>query len=292
MASRGRLGCWVLQRLFVRRAIIALTTALVVGTMATGAYSARQARRAGDAQTRASQNAIAAGQDAEARALEMQRPFYNAGYRATAALMDLTGLDRGKPKPTYDALYNAESGRYEIPGVTRPTSSPGRLFDRASQGYLAEESEPDPGDLAAYPKYTMQQDPGYQFRMDEGVRALDRSASATGRLNSGAQERRVIRYGQDYASNEYQKVYDRIATIAGFGRSAASEGAGVIVNTGANAGNALVNAGEARASGYVAQGNAWSNTFNQFGVMAGRGMFGGGGGSGGWAQMAAEAGMS
>jgi hypothetical protein len=253
---------------------MALTTALVVGTMATTAYSARQARSASSAQTRASREAIAAGQNAESRALELQRPFYNAGYRATAALMDLTGLDRGKPKPTFDALYNAESGRYEVPGATRPTGAIGRAFDQAAQGYFAEESEPDPGDLAAYPKYSYQQDPGYQFRMDEGLRALDRSASATGRLNSGAQERRVLRYGQDYASNEYQKVYDRIAMIAGFGRSASSESAGVIVNTGANTGNALVNAGEARASGYVAQGNAWSNGFNQIGMMAGKGMFG------------------
>lgn len=216
---------------------MALTTALVVGTVASTAYSARQAKKASSAQVSASREAIAAGQDAESRALELQRPFYNAGYRATAALMDLTGLDRGQTS----ALETASA---------------------------------DPGDLAAYPKYTMQQDPGYQFRLDEGVRALDRSASATGRLNSGGQERRVIRYGQDYASTEYQKVYDRIATIAGYGKSAASESAGVIVNTGANTSNALVNAGDARASGYVAQGNAWSNAFNQLGTMAGKGMFG------------------
>lgn len=253
---------------------MALTTALVVGTIATSAYSARQAGKAASAQTRASREAIAAGQDSEARALEMQRPFYNAGYRATAALMDLTGLDRGKPKPTFDAIYNAESSRYEVPGAVRPTGAVGRALDQVAQGYLADASEPDPGDLAAYPKYTYQQDPGYQARLDEGVKVRERSASARGVLNSGGTLRSVERYAQDYASNEYQKVYDRIATIAGYGRGAASESAGVIVNTGANTGNALINAGEARASGYIAQGNAWSNAFNQFGLMAGKGVFG------------------
>jgi hypothetical protein len=268
-----------------------VAAAIVGGAVVGGVASSSSARSASRAQTRASREAIAAQQDSEARALELQRPFYNAGYRATAALMDMTGLDRGKPKPTFDALYNAESGRYEVPGANAPRGAIGNAFDQAAQGYMASESA-DPGDLAAYPKYNYQQDPGYQFRMDEGVRALDRSASAAGRLNSGGQERRIIRYGQDYASNEYQKVYDRIATIAGFGRSASSESAGVIVNTGANTGNALMNAGEARASGYIAQGNAWANAGNQIGMAYGYGNFGGSGGGGGsdyWSRMAANA---
>jgi hypothetical protein len=258
-----------LSRRCSRRAVIALTTALVVGTLATTAYSARQGGKAASAQTRASREAIAAGQESEARALELQRPFYNAGYRATAALMDMTGLDRSKPKP--DAAQNPQTSYAGSSKFARAASS---VISRAAQENRDPEDY-DPGDLSAYPKYSYQQDPGYQERLDEGVRVRERSASARGVLSSGGTLRGVERFAQDYASNEYQKVYDRIATIAGYGRGAASESAGVVVNTGANAGNALVNAGEARASGYVAQGNAWSNAFNQFGMMAGKGMFGG-----------------
>jgi len=57
--------------------------------------------------------------------------------------------------------------------------------------------------------------PGYQFRLNEGVNALDRSASSRGLLRSGAQDRAVTRYGQDYASNEYQNFLDQYNTSLG-----------------------------------------------------------------------------
>ena len=63
-------------------------------------------------------------------------------------------------------------------------------------------------------------DPGYQFRLGEGQRALEASASARGNLNSGATMKALTRYGQDYASNELDKAYSRLSNLAGFGASA------------------------------------------------------------------------
>jgi hypothetical protein len=247
---------------------MALTTALVVGTLATGAYTARQARSASDAQVRASGQAVDAMHDSESRALEMQRPFYEAGYAATAAMMDMAGLPRpgrstavDRASPGFDMRDLAGSGT-----VTRAI--------RAAVAANASTEGSDQADLSSYPKYNWQQDPGYQFRMDEGMRVLERGAAARGILNSGGTIRGAVRYGQNYASSEYQRVFDRVAAIAGRGQGAANAGSDVIVNTGVNTGRALVNAGDARASGYVAQGNAWLNAFNQFGMMAGAGMFG------------------
>jgi len=59
--------------------------------------------------------------------------------------------------------------------------------------------------------YDFEADPGYQFRMDEGQRALERTAAARGNLLSGAQMKAAMRYGQDYASNEYDRGYNRNA---------------------------------------------------------------------------------
>lgn len=204
----------------------AITTGVVVAA-GSAALQKRAADKASRAQTNASRESIAAQQSAEERALALQRPFFNAGYAANAALLDLTGIDRSKLGP----------GEGVAPG--------------------------SPEDLSAYGKYNFQADPGYQFRMDEGIKALDRSAAARGVLNSGGQGRKLVRYGQDYASNEYQNVYNRIAQIAGFGRGASSESSNVIVNTGQNIGGALVNAGEARASGFLASGNAFANALGQ-----------------------------
>jgi hypothetical protein len=45
-----------------------------------------------------------------------------------------------------------------------------------------------------------QQDPGYAFRMSEGMKALERGAASRGNLMSGATMKGLQRYGQDLAS--------------------------------------------------------------------------------------------
>jgi len=68
-----------------------------------------------------------------------------------------------------------------------------------------------------------QTDPGYQFRMDEGTKAINAAASARGNYNSGATMKALARYGQDYASGEYnnayQRQYNRLSGLAGIGNS-------------------------------------------------------------------------
>lgn len=216
----------------------------VVGSAVIGAAaSSRSSSRAARAQTQAADASIDFQRESRDQALALQAPYRNASYAATSALMDLTGLPR--TRSAID-MSMGEDGAYEM--------AP---------------------DLSSFPKYSYQQDPGYRARLDEGTKTLERGAAARGGLLSGGYGRRAIRYAQDYASNEYQNVYNRIASIAGFGQTATNASTNVIVGTGQNVGNALVNAGEARASGYVAQGNAWSNAANQIGMAYGSGMFGG-----------------
>lgn len=52
-------------------------------------------------------------------------------------------------------------------------------------------------------------DPGYAFRMAEGQKALERSASARGNMFGGAQAKALTKYGQDMGAQEYQASYDR-----------------------------------------------------------------------------------
>jgi hypothetical protein len=55
----------------------------------------------------------------------------------------------------------------------------------------------------------MQQDPGYQFRLSEGQRALERSGAARGVTNTGGNMKGLLDYGQQAASQEYGNVYGR-----------------------------------------------------------------------------------
>jgi len=114
-----------------------------------------------------------------------------------------------------------------------------------------------------------EQDPGYAFRMSEGLKALDRTAASRGGMLSGAALRGATRYGQDMASQEYQNAYNRYQTnranqlnplqsLAGQGQTTANTLGTAGQNYASNAGQAYMNAGDARASGYVGSANAWN----------------------------------
>jgi hypothetical protein len=107
------------------------------------------------------------------------------------------------------------------------------------------------------------QDPGYAFRMSEGMKGLERSAAARGGLLSGGALKGIQRFGQDLASQEYQNAYNRALTqynttaaLAGVGQTATNALTGAAGQYGQNASEAIQNAAAARASGYVGGANA------------------------------------
>jgi hypothetical protein len=140
---------------------------------------------------------------------------------------------------------------------------------------------------------TSSEDPGYQFRMDQGEQALERSAAARGGLTSGGTGMALERYGQDYASGEYSNAYNRfnndrttrfnrLASIAGVGQTAATQTANMGTQVAGQVGENQIGAGNARAAGYMAGGNAISGGANNIGnYFMMRQFLGNGGGGGG-----------
>jgi hypothetical protein len=55
----------------------------------------------------------------------------------------------------------------------------------------------------------MTADPGYQFRLQQGQEALERSGAARGVTNTGGSLRDILDYGQQAASQEYGNVFGR-----------------------------------------------------------------------------------
>lgn len=111
-------------------------------------------------------------------------------------------------------------------------------------------------------------DPGYQFRISEGQKALERSAAAKGGLNSGAAMKAITRFGQNTASDEYQNaynryntnqtnLYNRLAGVAGTGQTATNTLSGIGQSTANNISENYLQSGNAQAAGTVGQANAW-----------------------------------
>ena len=107
-------------------------------------------------------------------------------------------------------------------------------------------------------------DPSYQFRLGEGLKALDRQAAARGGLISGGALKAAQRYGQDFASQEFGNAYNRLASLAGIGQTATNSMNANAGAFGTNASNNITGAANARASGYVGGANALTGGLNQY----------------------------
>jgi hypothetical protein len=127
----------------------------------------------------------------------------------------------------------------------------------------------------------MANDPGYQFRMAEGQKALERSAAARGGLNSGGFMKGLARYSQGVASDEFGNRFNRLASIAGMGQRSVDNLGAMGGQHANNMGNLHGAFGNAEAAGHIGNGNAWAGGFNAVGQgasMVGGGMYNGGGG--------------
>jgi hypothetical protein len=107
-----------------------------------------------------------------------------------------------------------------------------------------------------------QASPGYQFRLSEGLKAVERSAAARGMLHSGGTLKALQRYGEGLASSEYENYANRLASLAGVGQSATAGTAQAGANAASGISQAVTNAGNARASSYANMGSAINGTAN------------------------------
>ena len=171
------------------------------------------------------------------------------------------GLERGYQHEHY-AIMDAERKRLAAENTKK-------YGDMGKEDFYAQQEQRLLGD-----PYEWQQDPGYAFRMAEGSKALNRQLSASGQLGSGQALKAAQEYGQNFASNEFTNVYNRLAMIAGYGPPAAAASNNSAYAQGI--GNAMGNAGAYQASGIAGQANAWGDAIQ--GVAGSVGNFWGGSG--------------
>lgn len=130
--------------------------------------------------------------------------------------------------------------------------------------------------LAPYQSFGMPQfeaDPGYQFRMAEGVKALERSAAARGLLQSGTTLKGITQYGQNVASDEYQNAFQRYLAqreasmepyrfLTGVGQAAAAGQASNIGAAGSNLAELAATRGNINAQQAIGSANAYGGALN------------------------------
>jgi hypothetical protein len=121
-----------------------------------------------------------------------------------------------------------------------------------------------------------QQSPGYQFQMNQGLNAINNTASARGGVNSGNTLKSLTQYGTGLANQDYQQAYQnyvaqqnqqfgQLQTLAGSGQNAAANLGALGSQVGSSVGSNIIGAGNASAAGQVATANTIGNSLNSLG---------------------------
>jgi hypothetical protein len=102
--------------------------------------------------------------------------------------------------------------------------------------------------------------PGYQFRMDQGMRAVDASAAASGLLRSGAALKAQQTFGEGLAGSEFDNYYNRLYKLSALGENAATGTANADISTGHDIAGTDRLAASQQGSIYGAAGSGLSST--------------------------------
>ena len=111
----------------------------------------------------------------------------------------------------------------------------------------------------AQAQQALEMDPGYGFRLGEGMKALERMQAARGNMLSGGALKAGQRYAQDYASGEYQNAYNRLANIAGLGQTVGGQLGSAAQQFGTSAGNVMGQEANALAAGRYGRTSAYTD---------------------------------
>jgi hypothetical protein len=219
----------------------------------------------GGASLLGSSNAANAQKEAAAQSAAAQR---EAADKSIAAQREMFDIGRADLAPYREGGTTAQNQLMTLLGIGG---------DQNAQGYGRYAKDFGMSDFTT--------DPGYQFRLEQGMKALNASAAAKGMGMSGANIKGATEYGQNLGSQEYQNAFNRYQTnrtaqlaplqsLYAGGQAAAAGSAAQAQNLGQNLGQtytglgqglgqAAVAGGNAQASGYLNSANAVTNALNQ-----------------------------
>ena len=190
---------------------------------------------------------------------------------------------------------------YQEAGLRGLTSYEDMMGRQDEYEGLVQSQVPDPFSFTGEDFQTYQ-DPGYQFRLQEGERSLNRSAAKSGGLASGARYRGLMDLNQQMASQEFgaargrayqdyttgvaseQETYQRslgsygrqytdpmsrYGELAGTGRATTTNLGEMRAGMAQNVSQSMGQAGAYQAAGTMGSARAWQQGLSSLGTLAG-----------------------
>ena len=155
----------------------------MIGNLGKDITGATAAEKAAEAQRTGLAEAGAAQERMFDKSLETQQPWLEAGERALGSLE--SGIQSGQ--------FGTDAGQFDF-------------------------ADYDPGAGYEAPQFDFEADPGYKFRLEQGMKAIEGSAAARGGLFSGGTGQALQEFGQGLAAQEYGDAYRRFQDQRNFDR--------------------------------------------------------------------------
>jgi hypothetical protein len=219
-----------------------MVAAAVVGSAVVGGVSSAVAgSKAAKAQKKAAEMSAETERYMYDQTRADQAPYRQVGTGALYKLADMYGVARPIDSPssikTPAQWFNTGFGSISIPGGGFGGDQTNT--QQMTKGYKG-----------------FRTSPGYQFRVDEAMKGIERSAAARGMRLSGATMDAVQRRVQGVAEGEFENYANRLSALAGVGQTATQATSQAGAQAASGMAQAYTNAGNARASAYQNMGNA------------------------------------
>ena len=217
----------------------------LVGSYLSSQNSADASQNAANAQINAANQSNATLQNIYDQTNQNLKPWMTVGGNALNQLATLNGIGD----------YTA-SGQPGQPGYAAPGTS-------GAQGSATGQAP----DYSAFFN-----SPDYQFALQQGMKSLDASAAARGRLYAGGYGQDLTNYAQGMATQNLNNYENRLMSISGQGQQAGEFGGQLGMQFAGMNGQNLMNAGNAAANNYMNQATAQNGFINNLGQMVGYGL--------------------
>lgn len=182
-------------------------------------------------------------------------------YQQAAAAKDAA---RASQRGTDASIAEQRAAREEYQTNIAPYLAQG-------SGALSTLARLNAGDMTAF-----QQDPGYQFSLDQALEAVRNRGAAAGNYGGGGTTSDLLRTATGLAQQGYGDFYSRLFNSATLGQNAAAGAGTAGMSTASNIGNLLTANAGAQGDAAINRANAYSNFGGQLGSLLGT--YSGGGG--------------
>lgn len=217
-----------------------------LGSVASAASNASASRRAVDASQQATAENNALAREIYGQNRQTLAPFVGQGATATGYINQLLGIaPPQQPQALPMGGMGMGGGMFSPDNAGTRGGMLGNVLGMISDGGVmgapgafgmtqqpfAQQTMEGPAPGAAQAGFdAFRNSTGYNFRLNEGQRAITNNAAVRGMLNSGATLKGLTRFGQGIASDEFGNYLNTLLGQQSLGANAASAQAGVANN--------------------------------------------------------------